>query len=239
VEFVEIVPVPRKRGVPIGFQVSAGIGGLLLLVLLVAVLAMAALMRLTGSAERLDDHYVPYATSLSTAQLGAKGMANDERGFLLTGDDVFVSEAHARAAEVRAAFASAAQAAVTTDQRQAVISAETQFERWADGVTTEIAMYHSGKRAAASTWSMGAGREMRKRYEDALAAATTRTDHAIVSHTAALSTFASESIGVLTGALVLLLAIGVAVTIWLIRTVLRPVHSLVELLSGFDERSEV
>jgi methyl-accepting chemotaxis protein len=225
--------------VPIGFQVTAGVGGLLLLILLIAALAVAAIMRLTGSAERLDDHYVPYATALDSVELSAEGMANDERGFLLTGNAAFVDDLHARAAEVRAGFASATGAAVTGDQRKAVQSASAEFERWAAGVTTEIAMYQAGQRQAAGAWSAGPGREMRGRYDTALAGATARTDRAIVSRMAALSTFASQSVALLVAALILALAVGVAVTVWLIRTVLRPVHSLVALLSGFDDLSVV
>jgi methyl-accepting chemotaxis protein len=226
---------PGRPGVPIGFRVTAGVGGLLLLTVLIAGLGVAAMMRLSGSAERLDHHYVPYATALSTAQLDAKGMANDERGFLLTGNPAFVAELNGRATEVRAAFASATQAAVSADQRAAVASASAEFERWTAGVTSEIAMYRAGQAQAARTWSLGIGREMRKRYEAALNAATTRTDRAIVSHSAAFSSLASQSVAILLIALIVALAIGIALSVWLIRTILRPVHSLVALLSGFDE----
>jgi methyl-accepting chemotaxis protein len=232
---------PEQGGprIPIGFQVTAGVGGVLLLVLVIAALAVAAMMRLTGNAERLDDHYVPYATGLATVELSADDMADDERGFLLTGNASFVDELHARAADVRAAFSSASRAAVTPEQHQAVASASAEFERWAAGVTNEIAEYRAGRREMARDWSLGPGRQMRTRYEVALTAATTRTHRAVASLQAALSSFASQSVAVLLAALILAVATGVAVTIWLIRTVLRPVHSLVELLSGFDDLSMV
>jgi methyl-accepting chemotaxis protein len=224
-----------RRGLPIGYQVTAGVGGLLFLTLVIAALSVGTLLRLSGSAERLDGHYVPYATGLSTVQLGAKGMANDERGFLLTGRSAFVSELTARAAVVRGGFAAAAQAAATPAQGQAVASARAEFERWAGGVATEIATYRAGDESAARTWSLGAGRDLRKRYEAALATATTRTDKAIVSRTAAFSALASRSVAVMVAALVVALVAGILLTVWLIRSVLRPVHSLVALLTGYDE----
>jgi methyl-accepting chemotaxis protein len=221
--------------IPIGFQVTAGVGSLLLLTVLIAALALGVLLRLSGSAERLDDHYVPYATGLSTVELGAKGMANDERGFLLTGNAAFVDELDARARIVRAGFASAAHAAATPAERQAVASAGAEFERWAAGVTAEVAAYRAGKQQAARDWSLGQGRTMRKRYEVALASATSGTNRAITSRTAQFSALASRSLGLIVAALLVALVVGIGVTIWLVRAVLRPVHSLVALLTRYDE----
>jgi methyl-accepting chemotaxis protein len=223
------------RPVPIGIRVAAGVGGMLVIVLIVIALAVMAIVRLTGSEERFDGHYLPYATAIADAQLAAKGMANDERGFLLSGDPAFLKELDARSAEVQTAFQAATAASMTAEQRQLVMDAIGGFDRWSNGVDDEVRQFQAGDRTGARSWSLGQGREIRKQYELELAAAQAHSTRAIASNSAAFSSRASQSLVMLGVALVIALVAGVALAIWLVRTVLAPVHSLVALLGRYDE----
>jgi len=57
-----------------------------------------------------NDRAVPYADSVAAAALTAKGIANDERGFLMTGNGRFIEEADRRVQRARASFAASAAA---------------------------------------------------------------------------------------------------------------------------------
>src|SRR5207244_1663595 len=103
--------------------------------------------------------------------LAAKGVANDERGFLLSGGRAtYREEADRRIAEAQAAFGGAAGAAATDEQRRAAIAAEAGFERWVATVREVFAGYASARQAATAK-AVGRDRAVRKRYEAMLARA--------------------------------------------------------------------
>jgi hypothetical protein len=57
---------------PLGIQVSAGIVGLLCLVLAAIVIASLFIMSIRSDEARLNDHAVPYARAVAAASLNAK-----------------------------------------------------------------------------------------------------------------------------------------------------------------------
>ena len=106
------VRVHRARHrLPMGFQVWLGVGGLLALVAGLVALAVFLIVGVRHHESHLNERAVPYARAVAAAALNAKGVANDERGFLMTGDQTFSDEADNRVRSTRAWFAASATAA--------------------------------------------------------------------------------------------------------------------------------
>jgi CHASE3 domain sensor protein len=81
----------------------------------VLALAMAAAVLAIVSVSRnpavLRRENVPYAVAIATAALNAKGLANDERGYLVSGKPEFLALLEQHVLNVRMSFAAAACAA--------------------------------------------------------------------------------------------------------------------------------
>jgi methyl-accepting chemotaxis protein len=225
----------RRRRVPMGFQVWLGVGGLLALLAGSVLVAVFLIVGLRHHESHLNDRAVPYARAVAAAALNAKGVANDERGFLMTGDQRFIDEANSRVRSARAWFAASAAAASSEAQRSAVAEARAGFQQWVTAVRREFARYQTGHRRGPISASLGPDRALRKRYEAALAQAQTLGDSAIRSADVSVAAASSRSITILLACLLVALVIGVGIAYWLVRSVAVPVARLVEILSRTDE----
>ena len=228
-----IPAAPRaRRGVPMGHRVILGLGGLLALFAAAMLIAIVLLIDVRDGETRLNDRDVPYAVAVADAALNAKGIANDQRGFLLTGDSAYIDEADRRADAVRASFAAAARAAGNHDQQQAVEQAQAGFERWIQAVHEEFAAFRAGDRDRAVAASAGGDRALRKSYEQALADAQTQADSSIRAASSAVAAAYLRSVWALAGGLLVVLAIGGAVAWWLVRTIATPLFRLMDMLTA-------
>jgi methyl-accepting chemotaxis protein len=216
---------------PLGFQVAAAVGGMLLV--LVACVAVAVLLveGLKHKQANLNDRGVPYATAVAAAALNAKGIANDERGFFISGDPRFIVEANHRARAARAAFAAAAVIAQAAKQRQAISEAHAGFERWIATMQHEFDTFRRGERHVAVSSALGPDRALRKSYEISLAKAQALATTAIDSDKNSVAAASSRSITILLMCLLVGLLIGSAVAVWIIRTILRPVQFVLDLFA--------
>lgn len=175
---------------------------------------------------------MPYASAVAVAALNAKGIANDQRGYLLTGDAWFIHEADRRISDARAAFAAAATAAVDPAQRQAVNDAHAGFERWVQAMRGEFATSQAGDHRSAIAASLGADRALRKAYEQSLARAQTLGANSIQSATSTIAAASSRSVWILVAWLLVALVIGAAVASWLVRSIAIPVARLTAILGA-------
>jgi CHASE3 domain sensor protein len=190
--------------------------GLLLAVLAVSILlAVVSIVSLRSDRTVLQDTNVPYAVAIATAALNAKGMANDERGYLLSGRREFLDLLDQHLLNVRTAFASAAFAADGARQHGAVDQAHARFERWVLAIRGQFKAFQTGRRAAAARAALGQGREQRRSYEaslvDAEAAGLTPIE---LRNNPLVST---GWVAILLVSLLLAVAICVALTVWLLR----------------------
>src|SRR3954469_16938222 len=80
-----LAPAPARPRMPVGIQVVLGVGSLLGLLVIAGTAAVVLLVGLHRDQRQLDSRDVPYAGYVARAALAAKGIANDERGFLLSG----------------------------------------------------------------------------------------------------------------------------------------------------------
>jgi methyl-accepting chemotaxis protein len=208
-----------------------GLGGLLALLVISMLVAIVLVVGLQRGETRLNGGDVPYANAVSEAALNAKGIANDQRGFLLSGDATYIEEADRRVEDARRAFAAAESAAGNADQRRTIGAAHAGFEAWVQAIHGEFAAFQGGDHQRAVTASLGPDRELRKSYEQLLADAQALGDGSVRSASSSVDAAASRSILILVACLLVALAIGVGVAYWLMRSVAFPLFRLVALLT--------
>jgi methyl-accepting chemotaxis protein len=154
---------------------------------------------------------VPYTNDLSGFAVNAKGMATDERGFLLSGDPSYIDEfdtKHGQPAEDALAAAAKVFPAGSREAK-AVAKVQSGFATWVAAVHAEVTQYKTD-RAGAITLALGGNRDLRKAYEtnvdaaNALAAA----DLAGTSHSLSASISRTTTIIIVALSLVMLLGAG-------------------------------
>jgi methyl-accepting chemotaxis protein len=206
----------RGGRLPVGFQVLAVIGVLFAVLLASIVVVVMSLISLGRDQAELQDNDVPYAVAIATAALNAKAMANHERGYLISGSKEFLEEFDRNLVNVRSAFAAASMAAEGDRQVDAASKAHAGFEQWVFVVRAQFKTYQAGNRRAATRAALGPGRTLRKNYEASFADAQSVARRAIELRN---NPFArTEWVTVLLISLLLVLAICVGLTLWLMRT---------------------
>jgi methyl-accepting chemotaxis protein len=190
-----------------------------------------------GDEARLNGQDVPFVSAVAEAALNAQSAANDQRGFLLTGEGGFITEADTRIGLARVAFDAAAAAAMSTDQRHAVDEARASFERWVRVVQQEIATFRAGNHSGPVQASLGPDRQLRKSYEQWLTTAQALGSRSIQSSDSSVSAALPQSVRTLLGGLVITLAVGLGVGFWLVRSIAMPVYRLVAMLTPAEPSS--
>jgi methyl-accepting chemotaxis protein len=207
-------------------QVLIGVGSLLALLAVAVGVAVFLIVSLEDDATNVSHRHVQYSTAIHEAALSAKGMANDQRGFLLSGNSEYLDELEVRTAEARAAFDVAASRAVGASQREAAAEARAGFERWLRALRGDIEAYRRGFEERAIEASLGSTRQLRKIYEQSLAEAYELGVRSTDSATDSLSSSASRSVNILLVYLGLALLVGVAIALWVVRAILKPAFVL-------------
>jgi methyl-accepting chemotaxis protein len=124
-----------------------------------------------------------YLSGLYSAALAAKAAANDERGYLLTGSQVFVDETRERRTVQRDGLAKARAAASGAAERDAVDRIEAGLAAFNTGVDRVFALYATDQ-AAAITLSVGSNRDLRKAYEKEFDTATQFAERGVTTTSA-------------------------------------------------------
>jgi methyl-accepting chemotaxis protein len=174
-------------------------------------IAVALVLAFKVEQRPLNERDAQYANSVAEAALNAKGVANDQRGFLLSGDPMFIHEADRRIRDVRTNFAAAITAAASPTQRQAVNDARIGFERWVQTMQGEFTSFQAGDRQGAIAASLGPDRTLRKTYEQSLASAQALDAFSTRSSTRSNAATSSRWSWILFAGLVAALSIGIGV----------------------------
>ena len=218
-------PAGRRR-LGSNVQVLIGVGALLALLAVAVALAVILIVSFESDATDEANRHVLYATAVHEAALSAKGIANDQRGYLLSGNREYLSEIRARTTDARSSFALAEGYAVGAAQRDAVARSQAGFESWLRVLNGDIAAYRRGERGRAIEASLGSTRQLRKEYEQSLAHAYALGVQAIDGSMDSLSSSARRSVTGLLAYLGIALVIGIAIAAWVIRAILRPAFTL-------------
>jgi methyl-accepting chemotaxis protein len=224
-----------RRSRFLGFQVVLGVGGLLSLVAASILISIYFLTSIKEDSARLSHRDVPYASAVAEAALNAKGIANDERGFLMSGNPKFADEAGRRIVVARAAFGAAARAAAGSPQHQAIAGAHSAFERWVRGVRSEFSAFRLGERQRSVAAALGPNRALRKSYERLLDTAQALGATAIESAETSVAKASSRSTTILIAWFCGALAIGLGVVLWLLRAITRPMRNLMAILATGEQ----
>jgi len=176
----------------------------------------------------------PYLTNVASAAVSAKAAANDERGFLLTGDPTYSDEFNGRLSSIAEALAAADAAATTPQQSAAIADITSGFTAWSELVKAEFAMYPTDPETAKAL-ALGANRDARKAYEAAISTATELANEALTASIAAQDSTAVLVQRLLFGLLAVAIAAAVAVAVWMARQVTVPLAELQRLLVQASE----
>jgi methyl-accepting chemotaxis protein len=209
----------------------AGVLALLAVVILCIGVTVTYLLSIKHDEGQLDNEAVPLSSAIAAASLAAKGVANDQRGFLLTGDRKFIAELDRRIREARRAFAAAAETAVVSDQATAIRHAQHDFAVWTKSLRRELATYRSGDHDAAIGDALGPNRDLRKIYEAWLGKAQELADSAVAADAAAVDATSSRNVRLTLSVLAVALIVGCVLAWWLVRAIIIPMHSLVNIMS--------
>ncbi len=206
-------------------KLTAGFGLLILIVGICGALVLGAVGQIQTTTEDVRDRSVRFATHLSAAAVEAKATANDERGFLLTGDAEFRDGITERNATVVKELQAAAAAAPSREIRDDVGQIRERYVAWTEAIDAEFDLA-AENRAAAIDLALEKNRELRKGYEAIIEEATSDANREVAASFAALEDDAARSRTVVIVMIVLLVLASIAVGFGLLRGVrgaLRPV----------------
>ena len=170
-------PARRGRRIadrPVATRILAAVGIASVTAIGVGALAVSDLQELRDARSAELSTAMPYLNSLHDIGLTAKATANDERGYLLTGDTEFLTEIEERLAKVDGHLAEA-RAAATPDQVGNLDELEAGLDAWSASMASEFEDYAQDP-AAAIALAFGATRDLRKVYEENLAAGLEAAD---------------------------------------------------------------
>jgi len=205
-----------RRGLAPGTRVAVAIYALLALLTVSVLVAVFLIIGIRQHSTHLVDQQLRYSIAIEDAALHAKGIANDERGFLISGRREFLTQHERRTAAARAAFAAALTQATGDDERQAVERARAGFERWVAALRVEFSRFQAGDRSGAVSASLGRTRALRKTYEASLARADALATGGIVAARNSVTATSSRSVTILLVYLVGALAVGFSVAMWIL-----------------------
>jgi methyl-accepting chemotaxis protein len=206
----------RNRLAPDVRLVLVGIGVLLGLTAVGILVTVLLMLGVRDDTSHLTDSQIQYATAINAAALNAKAIANDERGYLLTGRQEFIRQLDDRTIRARGAFAVAAAEADSREQRAAVRKANEGFEAWIHALHEESNLFQAGKREEAIEMSLATTRPIRKEYERSLDLAQELGVDAIQDARRRVSASSTRSLEIVLGYLVVSLAIGLAGAAWIV-----------------------
>jgi methyl-accepting chemotaxis protein len=179
-------------------------------------------------------HAVPYITGLQNAALAAKAAANDERGFLNSGEEKFLDEVQERLAKVRVSLAQTERAATTAGQRRAVERIRKGIEGWFTAIGREFDQYATDKPGAIEA-AFGPNRELRKSYEKLLDVETTSAADQLTRGQEFTRAVDAARVQILT-LVVVGLAIALCLAIYIARLIVVPLRRVVSVLRAVADK---
>jgi methyl-accepting chemotaxis protein len=211
--------------------VLAGIGGLVLLFGLVVGLALFLIVELREHEARLNDRAIPFSVSVTEAHLDSRAAANDERAFLLTADARFLAEFDTDVTNAREALTDAVTTSATDARRRQMLAARAGFDEWVKAARRGSAAYRRGGGTAAMELAAGQHRALWRRYEASLAEARTEAASVVAAAARSIDSRSNNDITLLAVLLSATILIGAGVAIWLVRSVVRPMSTLIAIFA--------
>ena len=190
--------------------------------------------------DREVGHAVAYIDGLYGAALDAKAAANDERGYLLTGDTKFRDEALARQVAVTRGLDVAARTIDNAAEHQTVLRIRAAIDAWFTALRAEFTRFEQD-RAGATALALTTNRELRKTYETQLGTELKRARVELVAGDQFAGTVATTRAGTLTlvGLAIVLTMAAAMLAARLIVTPLRSVSTMLRSVAAGDLTAEI
>ena len=179
--------------------------------LIIGGLSILRLNEVAGVGERIQTG-MSALINLEDAAVTAKAIANDERGYLLTGDQEFIDEITERRGKVDALLTQAAQGVPTDEHRAQIEKLRGEITAWSEALDAEFALYRTD-RSGATVAALETNRALRKTYEESFAALIDSVEGHLASSADFAGTAAASRlaiVGVTLAALLAALALVVA-----------------------------
>ncbi|MBW3086864.1 putative methyl-accepting chemotaxis protein YoaH [Austwickia sp. TVS 96-490-7B] len=205
---------------------------------LVAGVSIQQMRELSAVRDNDVNRSVRYVATLQDAALTAKAVANDERGFLLTGKKSFRDEADQRAAVIAKDLAEA-ESHANPEQKAQVAQIKASIAAWYDAVKAEFDQYADDPKGATAL-ALGANRDLRKKYEADLVKSID-VGWATIHEGRDFQDALNRAIGIVTALVALAVIVTVGLMWMLTRKVLPPIQTQVEglrLVAAGDLRYE-
>jgi methyl-accepting chemotaxis protein len=225
----------RGRALTFRRQLVVVFGVVVCVVLVAALVSFARLGDVDQAQRHIGERTGPYLATLSAAATEMKAMANDERGFLMTGDSEFRDEIAERTATIRDELTAARSAAPQADDTEAVRAIGDKFEHWAKALEAEFELFGRDRDAAVAV-ALGENRDLRKAYEEDLKAAIADANEDLDASLAEVEAQTQGTRSTLVAALLALFSLAVGGGVWLERRTRRRLAPLVARLRSLDER---
>jgi methyl-accepting chemotaxis protein len=226
------------KRLPLGLKLAAGFAVLVALVAACSLLIQSNLSNVDSNASGVRGQSVPFDVHLTSAATAAKAAANDERGFLLTGEASFSEELTGRHQTVRAELAAASKAAPTGAARADIATILKGYDAWTKALDAEVAQYATDPKGAVEV-ALGANRDLRKAYEQAIESAQTRGAKQVDGAFASLDDQVASAKRLVWIVLGLLIAASALLAFFILRTVRAGVRPVLAQLSRLrDEEIE-
>jgi methyl-accepting chemotaxis protein len=212
---------------PLAARIVAAVGAMLLLLVVSGGVAVNRLqsLRATQAAATASSALVE---NLLQAQLVARAAANDERGYLLTGDRKFADEQRGRVSAVMSALAAARTVAPAMSAE--VESLGQRYTAWQTAVDAEFALLRTDP-AAARAAALGPNRDLRKAFESRIVELQKAEDAAGAARLAQADRDAASTVTLVLALLGVSLVLAAAVGVALLRSVRRPLGHAVAVLA--------
>ena len=210
------------RRFSIRHRLLAGFALLILLLGGTVLGSFVSLGKLRAAKDEISAREVPELSALLDIAVTAKAAANDERGFLLAGDQEFADEFDGRLAKIDKNVATIT-ALAEPEERAAVEAVRADIAAWGDAVRAEFVRFRTDP-AGARQVALNDNRKLRKAYEGRLDAAVAEARKAVDHHDHRFDQAAGSATRVLVVLFIVTLAAGVAVALGISASITGPVQ---------------
>ena len=218
-----------RRGVSYRIKLIGGFVVVLVLTSLGVLTATSQIRTLQQTRDTEVGQLAAYVSDIGQAALAAKAMANDERGFLLTGEQKFATEALGRLDVIGKSLTAAREHGGATRLAQ-VEAIESGIAAWTVVVKAEFAQNATDHDKAVTT-AMSTSRDARKAYEALLAQTQKAAQTELLQGTAFAAT-ARRAATLLWSLLALTLIVAGVLASLVIRATTRPLQSAGKVLEA-------
>jgi methyl-accepting chemotaxis protein len=221
------------RRFSIRHRLLAGFALLILLLGGTVLSSFVSLGKLRAAKDEISAREVPELSALLNIAVTAKAAANDERGFLLAGDQEFADEFDGRLAKIDKDVATIT-ALAEPAERTAVEAVRADIAAWGDAVRAEFVRFRTDP-AGARQVALNDNRKLRKAYEGRLDAVVAEARKAVNDHDRQFDQAAGSATRVLVVCFVVTLAAGVAVALGISASITGPVQRTSSVLERVAE----